>query len=390
MNGIIVYLLMRHRELTSEDAQKLFDENEPKPKREPVRTDEWEPVSKDWKPAVNAANRQLESVCKAQGLPLHRLKVRRGRKRYTCDIVNAETGSTVSATVIEPGFSLEWEGAHWAYRDRKDRSKVHGEYWEDRVFRGAFNPEQIGLNLLVEQAKATTAEEKSVVYSRYTENKARARELKAETLDFNRWKPAPPALETALDAWAKGTRTFSDRLLRMYRLRAVVFYEETSSEDRHELYTARTRPAQLDEFKSFPVEFRKAIYRCYKGGLVLETATLEELERRHKIREDNKEHNPGGNTTYKRVTRLRKHWKKDTRWDYQAPVKVPMEGGDLTVTPDNKGKQDFARAEKLDDWSSIGNTIIDTTEMVVPSRADAMAKIRELRAQLGRRTKAVA
>jgi hypothetical protein len=392
--GLTVWLLAQRDGISEEQAAALYDQNEPKqepkPKREPVRDEDWEPVSKAWKPAVNAANRALESVCKRHALPLHRIKAGLGHKRYTCEIVNAETGEVVPASVIEPGFTLEWEGGQWTRYDsnlKRNRSSS-GEVWEPRVFDGQFNVEKIAFNLLLERAKPETDEERKAVHEQYLTDRARWIELRAESMDFNRWKPAPPALETALDAWAKGTRTFGDRLLRMYRLRAVVFYEETSSEDRHELYTARTRPAQLDLFKSFPVEFRKAIYRCYKGGLTLETATLEELERRHKIREDNKEYNPGGNTTYKRVTRLRKHWKKDTRWDYQAPVKVVMEGGDLTVTPDNKRKEDFASAEKLDDWSSVGNTIIDTTEMVVPSRADAMAKIRELKKSLGKRVTA--
>jgi hypothetical protein len=395
MRTVIVFLLSGRDGISEEQAAALYDQNEPKqepkPKREPVRDEDWEPVSKDWKPAVNAANRALENVCKRHALPLHRIKAGLGHKRYTCEIVNAETCEVVPASVIEPGFTLEWEGAHWTRYDshlKKNRSSS-GEVWEPRVFDGQFDVEKIAHNLLLERAKPETDAERKAVHEQYLTDRARWIELRAESMDFNRWKPAPPALETALDAWAKGTRTFGDRLLRMYRLRAVVFYEETSSEDRHELYTARTRPAQLDEFKSFPVEFRKAIYRCYKGGLVLETATLEQLNERHRIRAVNAKQ-AGGNTYYKRKDRLRKHWKKDTRWDYQAPVKVAMEGGDLTVTPDNKGKQAFDNAERLTDWSSIGNTIIDTTEMVVPSRADAMAKLRELRAQLGRRTKAVA
>jgi hypothetical protein len=211
------------------------------------------------------------------------------------------------------------------------------------------------VNLLMERSNATTDEEIAAVQREYQTNIARYKELCAERMDFNRWKPKPPALETAFAAfrpdrkfpvWKDGTVVDYPRLLRMYLVQAAEFYSDNTRQEQRAVYEDKGRAAKLEEFKRLPVEFRKAFYRCYKGGLILETATLKELQHRASIRADGAKA-PGGNTFYERKNKLFKR-KKETRFNYKAPARVMKADGTWeTITFENPNAEDFGATEKI-------------------------------------------
>jgi hypothetical protein len=99
-------MVSAHHGLSSEEAairiadrEREIEESKPapKPEREPVRDEDWEPKGREWKVAVNLANGQLKSACIRYGLPVHRLRV--NARGNSCDIVNAETREPVNERV---------------------------------------------------------------------------------------------------------------------------------------------------------------------------------------------------------------------------------------------------------------------------------------------------
>lgn len=298
--AIVLAMVATHHGINEEEAEQRIAESQliPEPEshverpRDPV---EWVRKSKSWKVAVNAANRDLESVCKIHNLPLVRLKVpRKVSDRYNVSVIYAETGEPISESIIPRGFELERDGAEFD----------HNEMWHPHEWREPFKPEQIAFGLMVEQAAGT---DRDAVYRQYETERLRAKEIYAERMDFNRWKPNYAALQVAKIAHERGT-TEMRSLRAMYTGRWDKFRHDTTHYEKHALVNTPEFTADREWFKSMPLEFRKMIYRCYKGGVILETATLEELNRRLQIKAETKER--GGNSHYRRKSRLERMKKK--------------------------------------------------------------------------------
>jgi hypothetical protein len=353
---VTITLLMARDGTTREDAERLYKEKIPKPK--PCVPPKWEVDSrpKAWKWNVTKENRYLEKLCERHGLPVHRVKVSRGRRgeKKIFEVVNAATKEVVSEQfMVETGFQL---------------------------IEGGFNPDQIIYNLLSEQAGATTEE----VDRLYNLNEARARELSAERRDFNRWTPYSitnhhgatnlPAIELALEV-ARRDLT-DDELLRLYKAKAEAFSRLTKEEKRRAYSDAGNR-ARFDAFKQLLRSLRLRVYRCVKcHGLNPATATLEQLKARKLRRKTSSIATTNG--SYKK--RPSNHKKADTRFDYRSPVSLSMEGGGYKVmTFDNDGKQDFGSAEHLGDSSGDAPSFTQLTP------AEHMAKIREIKERIGMR-----
>jgi hypothetical protein len=298
--AILLAMVATHHGISEEEAEQRIAESQPVPEpeqhverpRDPV---EWVRKSKSWKVAVNAANRDLESVCKIHNLPLVRLKVpRKVSERYNVSVIYAETGEPLPESIIAPGFDLEWDGAVFD----------HKEMWHPHEWREPFKPEQIAFGLMVEREPGT---EREAVFKQYETERLRAKELYAERMDFNRWKPNYAALQVAKIAHDRGT-TEMRSLRAMYTGRWDKFRYETGPSEKQRLVNTLEFTADRVWFKSMPLEFRKMIYRCYKGGVILETATLEELKGRLQIKAETKER--GGNSHYRRKSRLERMKKK--------------------------------------------------------------------------------
>jgi hypothetical protein len=303
--AILTAMVSAHHGISEEEAEKRIAvrereiaESKPEPAphverpRDPV---EWVRKSKSWKRAVNAANRDLESVCKIHNLPLLKLKVpRKVSDRYNVSVIYAETGEPLPESIIAPGFDLEWDGAVFD----------HKEMWHPHEWREPFKPEQIAFGLMVEREPGT---EREAVFKQYETERLRAKELYAERMDFNRWKPNYAALQVAKIAHDRGT-TEMRSLRAMYTGRWDKFRYETGPSEKQRLVNTLEFTADRVWFKSMPLEFRKMIYRCYKGGVILETATLEELKGRLQIKAETKER--GGNSHYRRKSRLERMKKK--------------------------------------------------------------------------------
>jgi hypothetical protein len=363
----VSFMFSKLTTITREDARALYDLHDPGAKREAKAEaraalllaeldSDFHPYDKNgrdenrWKIIVQRARRQLADACKIFGLDL-RLRVRRKKSELLqCDIVDA-SGTVLPESVIESGFYLQWIGGLTDHVGNRT----------PLVIIGAFKPYDICLDYM----KHGKPESEHEAIERHWETELyRNVETMAERLDFNRWKPNPPAAKAAIEAHSKGLDYAQH--LGLYRAHAQDWFKSTKEEwerperlivdkekrkrrdalrklekeERKAFMVSRERAAQLVAFKALPESIRRAAHRCYKGGLILETASLEELKARNEIREKNiKLYH--GNTWYTPVHRRnRKPVLMDERWKQVAPVRVMQADGSwITVVPEPKRKR---------------------------------------------------